>query len=380
MKFRRPFCRFAAILIISDSLLVYSARADNARDIAKKAFSSVVMLVMEDNTGQPFSLGSGFFVKESVVATNLHVVAGAVKGYAKIVGQKTKYDISGFVAIDEQRDLVLLWVKEANRLLRLGDINKKKPRLVLDEPNATVLSLGDSNKVSVGDEIFVVGNPQGLEGTFSKGIVSAIRTMEKDSILQITAPISPGSSGGPVLNEEGKVIGVAVATFKGGQNLNFAIPASYLSTLLADTKPLRPLKGEKDAEKKSKSILSDLGGRNTEGVVAEKLTWQNQVYGVDGNFSFTLRNQLRESVQDVYCLVIFYDKDDTPLDITVTQYRGIIPGMLAKRVNGSVDQSIKRLTTPASRVNPFLSSFIPSTKVEFRILDFRIVEESEAVL
>ena len=69
------------------------------------------------------------------------------------------------------------------------------------------------------------GNPQGLEGTFSQGIVSSIRVLGADKILQITAPISPGSSGGPVLNEKGQVIGVSVATFRGGQNLNFAIPS-----------------------------------------------------------------------------------------------------------------------------------------------------------
>lgn len=328
------------------------ARAETAQDIAKKIFPSVVILVMEDNAGQPLSLGSGFFVRDDIVATNLHVVAGAVKGYAKIVGQKTKYDITGYVAIDEQRDLILLNIKDAN---------------------TPVISIGDSNKVSVGDEIFVVGNPQGLEGTFSKGIVSAIRAIGQDSLLQITAPISPGSSGGPVLNTEGKVVGVAVATFKEGQNLNFAIPASYLSSLLSAVKPPMPLATEKDGNKKGESILSDLGGRNTEGVIGEKLTWQDQWYE-HGDFSFTLRNQLRESVQDVYCLVIFYDEDGKPLDITVTQYRGIIPGSLGKRVNGSVDQSVKRLTTPVSRDNKYLSSFAPSTKVEFRILDFKIVE------
>ncbi len=149
------------------------------------------MLVMHDDNGQPLSLGSGFFVKENVVATNLHVVEVAAGGYAKIVGAKPKYDIVGYVAIDKRSDLVLLKIKDVK---------------------APTLSLGDGNKVAIGDELFVVGNPKGLEGTFSKGIVSAIRTVGQNSILQITAPISPGSSGGPVLDEQGKVIGVAVAT------------------------------------------------------------------------------------------------------------------------------------------------------------------------
>ena len=367
MTSKRLFLAAVATPLVLTLCLIFPARAETAQDIAKKAFPSVVMLVMKDNSGQPLSLGSGFFVQTDVVATNLHVIEGSVGGYAKLIGAKTKYEIIGHVGIDEQRDLILLKVA--------GSVEVRNGFHLLQEVNAPILTIEDSSKVAVGDEVFVIGNPQGLEGTFSKGIVSAIRTIGEDSLIQITAPISPGSSGGPVLNEQGKVIGVAVATFKGGQNLNFAIPASYLSPLLADTKPIRPLAVEKDTPKKAKSILSDLGGRSTEGVVGEKLTWKHQLYEIDGDFSFTLRNQLGESVQDVYCLIIFYDKDGSPLDITVTYYPSIIPGKLAKRVNGSVDQSIKRLTTPSSQDNPYLSSFSPSTKVEIRILDFNIVSE-----
>lgn len=328
--------------------------AKESRDIAKQVFPSVVMLVMEDNSAQPLSLGSGFFVREDIVVTNLHVVEGAAGGYAKIIGEKQKYKIDGYVAIDNKMDLVLL---------KINDVN------------APAIALGDSSKIGVGDEIYAVGNPKGLEGTFSKGIISAIRKIEEDTLLQITAPISPGSSGGPILNSEGDVIGISVATFKGGQNLNFAIPVSYLSNLLANIKSAKPLSVEEKPKKEVKSILSDLGGRSTEGVVGEKLTWENQLYELDGDFSFTLRNQLGESVQDVYCLIIFYDKDGSPLDITVAYYPNIVPGKLAKRVNGSVDKSIKRITTPPSKDNQFLSLFTPSTKVEFRILNFQIVEE-----
>ena len=103
------------------------------------------------------------------------------------------------------------------------------------------LSLGDSDKVEVGDSVFAIGNPQGLEGTFSQGIVSSIREIGSDKLLQITAPISPGSSGGPVLNSEGEVIGVSVATFRDGQNLNFAIPSNYLNALILKADTLTPL-------------------------------------------------------------------------------------------------------------------------------------------
>jgi hypothetical protein len=86
-----------------------------------------------------------------------------------------------------------------------------------------------------------VGNPHGLEGTFSAGIVSSIRRVDDDALLQITAPISPGSSGGPIVNSKGEVVGIAVASLVEGQNLNFAIASKRLGGLLgqrADAVPL----------------------------------------------------------------------------------------------------------------------------------------------
>jgi hypothetical protein len=218
-----------------------------------------------------------------------------------------------------------------------------------------------------------VGNPQGLEGTFSQGIVSGIREVGADRLLQITAPISPGSSGGPVLNAKGEVIGVSVATFRGGQNLNFAIPSDYLKTLLGKAGPAKPLAQAKLA-KAQRSILSDLGGHGVEGVVGGIFAWKNQLYELDGGYTITLRNQLREPVRNVYCLVIFYDRDGNPLDVDMLIHRDVIPAGLGRRTSGSVDASVKRLTRPPARDNQLLSSFAPTTEVEFRILDFEIVQ------
>jgi S1-C subfamily serine protease len=197
-----------------------SAHAQTAQEIAKKAFRSTVLLVMEDANGQPLSLGSGFFIRDGEIASNLHVVEGAAKGYAKLVGEKTKYDIEGITAVDPGRDLVVLKFAVAR---------------------SQALPLGNSDAVQVGESVYAVGNPQGLEGTFSQGIISSIREVGTDKLLQITAPISPGSSGGPVLNGKGEVIGVSFATFRGGQNLNFAIPSNYLKTLITKAGPAKPL-------------------------------------------------------------------------------------------------------------------------------------------
>ena len=98
-----------------------------------------------------------------------------------------------------------------------------------------------SSDVKIGETVYVAGNPKGLEGTFSDGIVSSKRGGYSNEHLQMTAPISPGSSGGPVLNRQGQVIGVSFMTLEGGQNLNFAIPSRYIGVLLARSGIVKPL-------------------------------------------------------------------------------------------------------------------------------------------
>ena len=184
-----------------------------AEQIAETALASTVLIVMEDADGEPISTGSGFVVGHGIVVTNLHVVEGVFKGYVKPVGEYRQHRITGIVAMDTDQDLALLSVSGVA---------------------ASPLRLARGGKVSVGERVYVAGNPMGfLEGTFSDGLVSGIRDLGAGrEWLQISAPISEGSSGGPVLNKHGEVIGIAVATLNVGQNLNFAIPVKYLRDLL----------------------------------------------------------------------------------------------------------------------------------------------------
>ena len=200
-----------------------------AEDIAEKALAATVYLEMKDTNGKTLGIGSGFFVKPNIIATNYHVIEGAAKGTAKLVGKFTRYKIEGVTATDKTNDLALLKVTAYGI----------KP-----------LSLGDSDKVRIGETVYVAGNPKGLEGTFSDGIISSRRKKRTKERLQMTAPISPGSSGGPVLNKKGEVIGVigvSFMTLEGGQNLNFAIPSEYLKKLLKQSKSANPLSQEKQS-------------------------------------------------------------------------------------------------------------------------------------
>lgn len=337
MKHNKKSFLYFIILALFLFCGITAANAQSPQQIAKKALTSTVLLVMEDANGQPLSLGSGFFVRSGQVATNLHVVKGASRGYAKLVGQKTKYDIEGITAVDAERDLVILKISV---------------------PRAQAISLGDSDAVQVGAPIYAVGNPRGLEGTFSQGIISSIRKVGTDKILQLTAPISPGSSGGPVLNDKGQVIGVSVATFRSGQNLNFAIPSNYLEKLMKQIGPVKAFPKEKPTGSKS-SIFADLGGKGTKGITAGKILWSYRSWE---ELSFSLRNHLRQDVEDVHYYIIFYDKLGDPIDVKIETYRFTIPAGLAKRVDIGV-----------------FGSGVPSMvkdggKIEFRILDFKIIE------
>jgi hypothetical protein len=102
------------------------------------------------------------------------------------------------------------------------------------------LRLGDSDKVSAGDPVIAIGNPLGvLDYTVSDGLISSVRAISADlTLLQISAPISQGSSGGPLFNNYGEVIGVATAIFNEGQNLNFGVPSNYVRALSKAQKPL----------------------------------------------------------------------------------------------------------------------------------------------
>ncbi len=335
-----------------------SSESQSARHVVQKAFASVVLLATEDANGQPRAIASGFFVRPNVIATNAHAIEGAASGYVKIVGQRDRHQVTGIVGLDTAHDLALLSVGPT----RHG-----------------VLALADSRAVQVGDEVFAVGNPQGLEGTVSQGIVSGIRRIGEDFVLQITAPISPGSSGGPVLNGNAEVIGIATATFQNGQNLNFAIPSTYLQILIENRTAPVPL-ARRTSVAQPPSILRSLGTRSVEGVLAEAFAWdagfQRPLMG--SGYTFTLRNRLQHPVSGIRCLVLFIGQSGKPVDFALVRYEKVVPPGLAKRITATdevieggerfgisstpiplqVDESVRRL----------------ARSVQIHVLDFKLGE------
>lgn len=191
----------------------------SATQIARKALPSVVLIVCAQNNSDEVSQGSGFFIEPGVVVTNYHVIEGMSSGIIQVAlgsrKEKRNFRIARIIGFDREADLALLSVPSA------ADVGI--PSLSLAKQDY---------KIEVGETVFALGNPEGLVGTMTQGIVSAgVRSALKKARIQISAPISHGSSGGPVLNEAGQVIGVAVGSYTEGQNLNFAVPASLVHTL-----------------------------------------------------------------------------------------------------------------------------------------------------
>lgn len=198
---------FYTLLIIVAILVPVFSFADAER-IFMQNRKTVVIVATFDENGNPLGQGSGFIVRaDGAVVTNYHVLHEAKRINVK-VGSKI-LEVQGLINADKENDLVILKVK--------GD-------------GLPVVKLGDIEKVSTGQKIYSISSPKGLENTISDGILSGIREIEPGKkVLQITAPISPGSSGGPVFNENGEVIGITTFLIKEAQNLNFAMPVNLIS-------------------------------------------------------------------------------------------------------------------------------------------------------
>ena len=186
----------------------------------KKIRSLTVSIRTFDKKDKPLGYGTGFVIsKEGRIATCYHVLEGAAYVVVRFPGSKRGYKLDRMEAVDKGSDLAVLSIK------------LKKESLVLSK-----------SRIEIGDRVLAFGNPKGLEGTVSDGIISSFRISGREfpisvlvgtKIIQTTAAISPGSSGGPLVNEEGDVVGIMVCKRTDGQSLNFALPVEYLSRLLA---------------------------------------------------------------------------------------------------------------------------------------------------
>ena len=208
----------------------YDAEEENNIAVYKRVLPSVVNIT---STALVFDFfygtvpqqgqGSGFILdKSGHILTNYHVVAGANRGVEVQLSDKRKF-AAHVIGTDRTHDLALLQI---------------------DAPNLQPVTLADSSQLNVGQKVYAIGNPFGLAGTMTRGIISAIRPIRNgegapiEDAIQTDAAINPGNSGGPLLNSSGEDIGINTMIASNGADqssgIGFAIPINTAKAVLAD--------------------------------------------------------------------------------------------------------------------------------------------------
>ncbi len=220
MRFRFSTCSLAFFVLGLD--LAAQTQPTAATDIYKQASPSVVSIEAFNDKGEVGWNGTGFIVAaDGKLLTNYHVIRNS-KRATVILANGDAYDTVEVMDVDRRKDIALLKIKAVDL-----------------QP----VRVGSSGTTQVGDTVYSLSNPvgRGLENTLSAGIISGIRQMDGYRLLQTTAPISHGSSGGPLFNSRGEVIGITTETIEQGQNLNFAVPIDYARGMLASPSSPQPL-------------------------------------------------------------------------------------------------------------------------------------------
>lgn len=217
MRFSPIFIKIVCFILLfyffySPKIFAATKESESSTEkIFNEQVDSIVVIGAMDK--KQSRLGSGFIVDEDgLIVTNAHLTGGAKKIVIKL-HKSAVYHQASLVAIDRAKDIAILKV---------------------DLPNLKPVKLGNSNKVQIGERVVSIGNPLGLESTISDGLISSWRTVKGGlKVLQISVPLSQGSSGGPLFNLKGEVIGVTMGSYLKGQNLNFAVPINDVKPLLS---------------------------------------------------------------------------------------------------------------------------------------------------
>lgn len=194
-----------------------SLPALSAQEIFKRVSPSVMVVESLDAEGKVTKFGSGVVIASGQVVTNRHVIEGGISFRVEHNGEKWAAKL---IKVDPDHDLA---------------------ELSVDGLNAPALQVRDSSKLAVGEKVYAIGAPEGLELTISEGLISGLREFDSGRVIQTSAAISPGSSGGGLIDAEGRLVGITTFYLKEGQSLNFALPAEW--TLALSREPPSPLAG-----------------------------------------------------------------------------------------------------------------------------------------
>jgi hypothetical protein len=193
----------SSLLVLSAVLVAHPATCQSSitpKTIFKNLKNSSATIIVLNPDGKPLSQGSAVLIEQNIVVTNFHVIANGSR-FAVVIDEKRFEPIS----ITYRQDKDLAYLKFDNSL-------------------GSPVKRGNSLELNVGDKIYTIGSPFGLDQTLSDGLISSFRVDNGVRYIQTTAPISPGSSGGGLFDKNGKLVGITTFTMIKGQNLNFAVP------------------------------------------------------------------------------------------------------------------------------------------------------------
>jgi S1-C subfamily serine protease len=274
--------------------------------------------------------GTGFILdKDGHILTNYHVIQSRGAKLEVTLYNKKKYPAQ-LVGYDARHDLAVIKI---------------------NAPSLTPVVLGDSRTLQVGQKVFAIGNPFGLNGTMTRGIVSAIRPIQSpngaaiDNAIQTDAAINPGNSGGPLLNSRGEVVGINSMILTGGveqsAGVGFAIPINTAKAILNDLVTrghvARPYLGIRAALPIGPELANDMGLAADYGVLIMDVTpggpashaglrgGNEQAYlgntpiKIGGDLIIAIDGQDVQDLRDISDIMNNHKAGDT---ITVTFYRG----------------------------------------------------------
>ena len=223
----------AAAILLS---LPVAAMALSAAEVYEKVASSVVVVEAFKDATSVVALGSGVIVRREEVITNCHILVPGDSADVLVNGRHLPATLS---FADVERDLCLLRV----------------PSL-----SGSVCEIGTVDTLKPGARVYAIGAPQGLELTISEGLVSGLRTVHDYKLIQTSAPISPGSSGGGLFDQDGRLVGITTFTLKESQNINFALPADWVTSIWQRADLARARKERRVDDPVNPRLVRDAGG------------------------------------------------------------------------------------------------------------------------
>lgn len=194
---------FLFVELVFVPLLLTSCQK-SLQKVIEKVEPATFVVYTYDEFGTPSGSGSGFFIEASGVGvTNWHVLDQSIKAIIKTSNGK-QYEIDSVLCSSSKKDILVFKIKNKNNEnFKVAQFSKKKPEK--------------------GAQIFNIGAPMGMESSVSEGIVASYRDDSHGEVVQVTAPISPGSSGSPLLTSRGQVFAIATYKRRGGENMNFGV-------------------------------------------------------------------------------------------------------------------------------------------------------------